>query len=268
MTSTTQNPAIPSNSWPNTTSRSRWSHRQSLRRQAHDFTSPEYENLAKINPKKWEECRGLGRSFGYNRAEGEAETISPRRSHPPLGGYRQQKRESVPRCRTGSGWNNPRGPDGPIESAGGWLQINGEAIYATRPWTHAEGSTAETIPVRFTRKDSSVYAILLGVPKTSTIILKSVTPKPDSKIYLLGQVERLTWSQQGPDVNSLYPKISVPATPSPSISRSLNNPPPVGAALCRPLSPALPAPRQDRHFSQPGTISPSPLDQRRRRDTT
>src|SRR5437762_292571 len=42
-----------------------------------DFQSPEYETLDKISPTKWEECRGLGRSFGYNRAEGEAETIAP-----------------------------------------------------------------------------------------------------------------------------------------------------------------------------------------------
>ena len=41
-----------------------------------DFTSPEYAKLDQISEKKWEECRGLGRSFGYNRAEGEAETIS------------------------------------------------------------------------------------------------------------------------------------------------------------------------------------------------
>ena len=38
-----------------------------------DFSSPEYETLSKISAKKWEECRGLGRSFGYNRAEGEAD---------------------------------------------------------------------------------------------------------------------------------------------------------------------------------------------------
>jgi alpha-L-fucosidase len=42
-----------------------------------DFKSPEYQTLNKISPTKWEECRGLGRSFGYNRAEGEAETITP-----------------------------------------------------------------------------------------------------------------------------------------------------------------------------------------------
>ncbi len=42
-----------------------------------DFTSPEYEKKDQISEKKWEECRGLGRSFGYNRAEGENETIAP-----------------------------------------------------------------------------------------------------------------------------------------------------------------------------------------------
>ena len=42
-----------------------------------DFTSPEFRLLDKISPKKWEETRGMGRSFGYNRAEGEAETIAP-----------------------------------------------------------------------------------------------------------------------------------------------------------------------------------------------
>ena len=42
-----------------------------------DFQSPEYQKLDKISHNKWEECRGLGRSFGYNRAEGEAETIAP-----------------------------------------------------------------------------------------------------------------------------------------------------------------------------------------------
>src|SRR5258708_9980479 len=41
-----------------------------------DFKSPEYETLDKISSVKWEECRGLGRSFGFNCDEGEAETIS------------------------------------------------------------------------------------------------------------------------------------------------------------------------------------------------
>ena len=42
-----------------------------------DYTAPEYQTLDKISPTKWEECRGLGRSFGYNRAEGEEKTIAP-----------------------------------------------------------------------------------------------------------------------------------------------------------------------------------------------
>ncbi len=172
----------------------------------HDFTSPEYETLTKINPNKWEECRGLGRSFGYNRAEGEAETI-------PAADLIYLLVDIV--SKNGNLLLDV-GPeaDGTIPSVqmerlrvlGDWLQINGEAIYATRPWNRAEGTTAENIPVRFTKKDSRVYAILLGVPKTQTITLKSITLKPESKIYLLGQIDRLTWSQQGPDVKITLPK--------------------------------------------------------------
>src|SRR5207247_3091526 len=41
-----------------------------------DFTTPEYSNYDKITPKKWEACRGLGFSFGYNRVEGPKELIA------------------------------------------------------------------------------------------------------------------------------------------------------------------------------------------------
>lgn len=42
-----------------------------------DFTLPEYQKLDKIAAKKWEECRGLGRSFGYNRAEARRRPLLP-----------------------------------------------------------------------------------------------------------------------------------------------------------------------------------------------
>ena len=52
----------------------RWTTASALR----TLTLPRRSTRAcQISKKKWEECRGLGRSFGYNRAEGEAETIAP-----------------------------------------------------------------------------------------------------------------------------------------------------------------------------------------------
>jgi hypothetical protein len=84
-----------------------------------DFTSPEYEKLDKISEKKWEECRGLGRSFGYNRAEGEAETIAPQELVTPTGRYREQEWQSLARCGPGGRWNDPSGSDGSAAQARG-----------------------------------------------------------------------------------------------------------------------------------------------------
>jgi alpha-L-fucosidase len=85
--------------------------------------------------------------------------------------------------------------------------MNGEAIYATHPWKRAVGETAEGIPVRFTEKDSAVYATLLGQPKTPGITLKSLSLKVGSQIYLLGQATPVVWSKQGDAI-----KVSLPAT--------------------------------------------------------
>jgi hypothetical protein len=64
------------------------------------------------------------------------------------------------------------GPDGagripdlqqrPLHELGAWLDRNGEAIYATRPWSPAATTTTGGQQVRFTHKDRTVYAIVLG----------------------------------------------------------------------------------------------------------
>jgi alpha-L-fucosidase len=78
--------------------------------------------------------------------------------------------------------------------------VNGQAIYETHPWKRAEGASLEGIPIRFTQKDSSIFAILLGDVKTSSITLKSLTVAPGSKIYLVGSEKPLVWSQQDADI--------------------------------------------------------------------
>ncbi|MGB6742079.1 MAG: alpha-L-fucosidase [Terracidiphilus sp.] len=79
-----------------------------------------------------------------------------------------------------------------MKGAGTWLKVNGEVIYATRPRLGALWSEGET--VRYTRsKDSRfVYAILTEWPGTQ-IVLKTVQPKPGSKVTLLGSHAELSW---------------------------------------------------------------------------
>jgi alpha-L-fucosidase len=169
--------------------------------------SPEYQTLEQINPKKWEECRGLGRSFGYNRAEGEAETIAPSELIYLLVDIVSKNGNLLLDVGPEADGTIPTVQMERLKALGAWLQMNGDAIYGTHPWKRAVGHTAEGISVRFTEKHSAVYATLLGQPKTSTITLKSLSPKTGSQIYLLGRSEALVWSQQDDGI-----KVTLPST--------------------------------------------------------
>jgi alpha-L-fucosidase len=79
-----------------------------------------------------------------------------------------------------------------MKSAGAWLKINGEAIYATRP---REGTLwSEGAAIRYTRsKDRRfVYAIFTEWPGPR-VVLKTVRPRPGSKATLLGSQAELPW---------------------------------------------------------------------------
>jgi alpha-L-fucosidase len=176
-----------------------------------DFTSPEYAKLDQISKKKWEECRGLGRSFGYNRAEGEDETIKP-----------QELIELLVDIVSKNGnllldvGPKPDGTIPPIqmdrlEKLGAWMKQNGEAIYGTHPWTRANGTTnqlnAEGKPVelRFTQKEGHLYATLLGKPASSTLLLHNLSAAPGSSITLLGSNAAVKWTQRADDLEITLP---------------------------------------------------------------
>jgi len=120
--------------------------------------------------------------------------------------------------------NVPPNPDGSIPQVikdllidmGAWLEINGDAIYGTRPWTiFGEGPTRlpegghkveEKIKIeyvhtdiRFTKKsDKEFYAIVLDTP-SDEIVVKSLSTaigvlnSKIEKITLLGSDEKIEW---------------------------------------------------------------------------
>jgi len=100
----------------------------------HGFLTPEYSAGITNTEVPWAECRGLGRSFGLNRNE-------------DLDNYMTDKeliQHFVELVAHGGGMTLNVGPnaDGTIpliqqerlRSLGKWLEINGEAIYASRPY--------------------------------------------------------------------------------------------------------------------------------------
>jgi alpha-L-fucosidase len=170
-----------------------------------DFTSPEYAKLDAISPTKWEECRGLGQSFGFNRAEGEAETIDPAELISLLVDIVSKNGNLLLDVGPEADGTIPPVQMERLQSLGAWLKQNGDAIYGTRPWIRAVGETDQGIGVRFTQKDANLYATLLGKPQSSSIAIRSVKARPGSQIFLLGESKPLKWSQHGADLHVQLP---------------------------------------------------------------
>jgi alpha-L-fucosidase len=92
---------------------------------------------------------------------------------------------------------------GILEALAAWIAVNGESIYATRPWNifgegptrieAAQFSESATKPftssdVRFTRKGDVLYAQILGMPTGATAVIASLAA---GSRFASGQIERV-----------------------------------------------------------------------------
>jgi alpha-L-fucosidase len=170
-----------------------------------DFTSPEYEKLDKISEKKWEECRGLGRSFGYNRAEGENETIAPGELIALLVDIVSKNGNLLLDVGPEADGTIPPVQMERLRALGAWLKQNGEAIYDTTPWTHAEGKSAEGDDLRFTRKGNDLYVTVLGKPKGKTLTFE-IGEAAVGGAAAVGSGEKLAYQQMGRTLHITLPE--------------------------------------------------------------
>jgi alpha-L-fucosidase len=166
----------------------------------YDFRTPEYATYPEIRTVKWECCRGLGRSFGYNRMEEDEHHISvPDLVHSFVDIVSKNGNLLLNVGPMADG-TIPAPQLDRLSGLGAWLAVNGEAIYGTRPWTRAEGTTASDIPVRFTAGPDALYAILLGAPQGSEVVLKDLDIDERATIGMLGHKGDLSWIREGENV--------------------------------------------------------------------
>jgi alpha-L-fucosidase len=203
------------------------------------YPTTEYDSGSNFD-KPWEECRGIGFSFGYNRNEDVQD-------------YNTAQTLILVLADTVSHGGNlllDIGPDGsgkipPIMQErlleiGRWLAVNGEAIYGTRKWkTPTQWSSGERLDgtqykkrknlsyvagdfvlkqtlypdpgmavkeVFFTSKGRDVYAILPRLPE-GRVLLKTVVPAPSTKVSLLGTGKTFSWRKTGEGIEVIVPPL-------------------------------------------------------------
>ena len=142
----------------------------------HGFRTPEYSaGLSGQGNRPWAECRGIGRSFGFNRNEDVANFLTDR----------QLIQHFCELVAAGGGLTLNVGPmaDGTIPfiqqerllALGRWLKINGEAIYGSEP--PDDGWRCQTVKITTEYK-----RIVKWLPVSDSIDFDWVRNSPDPTI--------------------------------------------------------------------------------------
>jgi alpha-L-fucosidase len=127
---------------------------------------------------------------------------------------------------------------GIVEGIADWMDVNKEAIFSSRPWVvfgegpsltaakamraqgFNEGTKFTAADVRFTTQGKILYAIVMNTP-TSQVTIKSLGKtanrlgSPIATVELLGQKEKLTWSEND-DALTIDPPVMA-ASPLPVV---------------------------------------------------
>ena len=195
------------------------------------YYTTEYDASAEFD-KPWEECRGMGFSFGYNRAEDIQDYNSARVLILML----------VDIVSHGGNLLLDIGPDGHgkipvimqerLLQMGRWLKVNGEAIYGTRKWEtpvqwskgdreyktnqHYVGGelilkqTVDPDPgyavkeVFFTKKGNDLYAIVPKLPGKK-LVLRGVKGSGRTSVSIVGTGLKLSWKKKGKNMEIEMP---------------------------------------------------------------
>ena len=163
-----------------------------------NFTTPEYTVLNEIATHKWETCRGLGYSFGYNQIEGDKELLSSEKLIELLIDIVSKNGNLLLNVGPKADGSIPKNQLKRLVDLGNWMNINSEGIYATTPFTVSSIKLKDETEVRFTKKGNNVYIFLFSKPKDRYIFIPQCNTSKISKVFLYGKnIKQLDYTLTG-----------------------------------------------------------------------
>jgi alpha-L-fucosidase len=167
--------------------------------------TPEYQPDLDFEDHPWEESRGMGYSYGYNKEEDIWDYNSAQSLVLAL----------VDKVSRGGNFLLDIGPDDhgkipPIMQErllqiGAWLQENGEAIYNTRRWIRtsqaaANNSKEKDLYFTYNPTSNALYAIAPTFNNSGEYIIKDIDLPAGTNISFVATKEKCAWKKQGNDI--------------------------------------------------------------------
>ena len=190
------------------------------------FSTTEYGSGKSSLERPWEECRGIGESFGYNRNENLEQYVSSEKLVHMLIDIVSRGGNLLLNIGPAADGTIPVIMQQRLIDIGDWLKINGEAIYETEAykepyqWSRGirrtkkdasymagysiskmiepAGDTAN-IECFFTRKNKTLYCIIPSY--RTSIVLKNISLPKGGLLHVLGSKANIPWKQTGKDIN-------------------------------------------------------------------
>lgn len=177
-----------------------------------DYFSSEYGDANLRDGHLWEESRGIGGSYGYNRAEN-------------LEHYSTSKQliiELIDIVSRGGNLLLNVGPtaDGTIpvimqqrlQDIGAWLRINGEGIFESRKYLLPSEQTKQG-KLYYTRKGAMLYVFFSDWPDAQLELTVPASATVNS-VSLLGVNKKIFWKQKGGKLVVTVPDCNINKLPS------------------------------------------------------
>ncbi len=134
-----------------------------------DYSTKEYQYGSVSREEKWEMCRGLGLSFGYNAVEGDEHTLSVEKLVSLLVGTVANNGNLLINVGPKGDGTIPDIQAEKLRGLGRWISVNGEAIYGTE-CSRRLSVSGEQADIHFTRKGKDLYVILDSLQEGTSVV--------------------------------------------------------------------------------------------------
>lgn len=136
-----------------------------------DFRTPEYSDRLEFGDRAWEACRGMDMSFGFNAGARPEDYLSADELIASFVEIVAHGGNLLLNMGPRADGSVPEVQQALLRALGGWLRVNGRAVYGTRRAAVPAGTASDGTPYRTTAGKDAINVFLMSRPQARELTL-------------------------------------------------------------------------------------------------